>query len=78
MIYDFSIEEFLISKLGKEDWNIDLTYFGDKKKSTYFKGTCYYNWGKENQYQEVKTFLLSGDFDSVQLFKLSEKSLNQE
>ncbi len=74
----FLIEEFLISQLGEEDWRIDLTYFGNEKNSTYLKTTCYYNWGRENQYSEIKTFLLNGDYQKVQLFKLSSTSLKRE
>ncbi len=75
---NFSIEEFLISKLGKEDWSIDLIYFGDEKNVTYFKATCYYNWGKENQYYKIKTFVLNGEYEKIQLFKLSSKFIIRE
>ena len=29
---NFSIEEFVISQLGRYNWYVDLAYFGDKKK----------------------------------------------
>jgi tetratricopeptide (TPR) repeat protein len=75
---NFSIEEFLISKLGQEDWSIDLIYFGHEKKVTYFKATCYFNWGKENQYYKIKTFVLNGDYEKIHLFKLSSKFIIRE
>lgn len=68
------IKEFFIADLKENEWDIDLTYFGNKeeKKATSFKATYYYNWGKQNESKKIKTFLLNGDFVNRELFTVSQ------
>ncbi len=56
----YNSKEFLINKVNKGDWLINITYFGNKKYDpTFLKVTTYYNWGKTNQKEEIKVHQLA-------------------
>lgn len=75
-IDSFPIEEFLITGLDDSNWDINLTYFDNKKnKPTLFKVTCYYNWGKDNQFKETKTYLMEGEYMNTKILSLDKESL---
>jgi hypothetical protein len=73
----FSSKRFFIEDIEYGDWLVNLTYKGNKKSApTYFKLTTYYNWGKPNEYSEVRVYRLNPqDRDKLQLLKLNRQAM---
>jgi tetratricopeptide (TPR) repeat protein len=75
-IKGYSSKDFVIEAIGKGDWMVNLTYFGNKKYApTYLKTTTYYNWGKPNQNEEVHLFKLQEKNIKLQLLTINSKQL---
>lgn len=67
------IEEFFIADLKNSKWNVNLSYFGkEMKRHTNMKFTLYYNWGKKEQFKEVKTFNVEGEFAKKYITELTQ------
>lgn len=75
-IEGYNSKEFLIEKIGKGDWLVNLTYFGNKKYApTFLKVTTYYNWGKTNQKEIIKVYELVLKDVKTQLLKINRNDL---
>ena len=73
----YSSKEFVIENIGVGNWLVNCTYYGNKKYTpTYLKMTIYYNWNKNNQYQEIKLFKLNQKNIKVQLLKTNNSYLS--
>ncbi len=71
----YSSEEFFIYELEPKDWQINITYLGNKKYDpTYLKATIYKNWGRTNQSAEIKLFQLDQYNHKMELFKFNSIS----
>ena len=72
----YASKEFFIDDIGKGEWMVNMTYYGNKKpEPTYFKITQYFNWGKSNQTKSVKVYKFQNERDKIQLLKLNKRVL---
>jgi tetratricopeptide (TPR) repeat protein len=75
-IIGYNSKEFLIEKVEKGDWLINLTYLGNKKFApTFLKVTTYFNWGKPNQKEEIKVHELTLKNVKAQLLTINKNKL---
>ncbi len=65
----YSSEEYLIDNSLKGNWQVNVTYLGNKRVTpAYLKATIYYNYGTNSQRKETKVFKLSLRNVNQQLF----------
>ncbi|MFD0797399.1 carboxypeptidase-like regulatory domain-containing protein [Maribacter chungangensis] len=71
-VFGFNVMEELIDGSLPGNWQINVTYLGNKSLTpTYLKATVYYNYGTNAQRKEVKVFKLSLKNVNQELFKVS-------
>jgi tetratricopeptide (TPR) repeat protein len=73
----YSSKEFIIDKIKTTDkWLVNINYLGNKKYvPTYLKVTVYYNWGTDNQTEEINLFKLTVKNLKTQLLKLDARHI---
>jgi tetratricopeptide (TPR) repeat protein len=75
-IIGYNSKEFLIEKVEKGDWLINLTYLGNKKfVPTFLKITTYFNWGTSAQKEEIKVHELTLKNVKAQLLTINKNKL---
>ena len=71
-IAGFSCEEYLMYGFLRGEWQVNVTYLGNKSLTpTYMKASIYNNYGSAYQRKETKVFKLSLKNVNRQMFKVS-------